>query len=65
MSATPPQNAVDNGYVHAAVAWCSVVLAKLGINGWSDAAAVFATIYTVLLIADLLRKWWTKPKQTN
>lgn len=46
--------------VKAAVAWFGVGLAHLGINTWSDAAAVAATIYTLLLIADWI--WKKKSK---
>lgn len=46
----------------AATAWGGVGLANLGIHNWSDAAAVVATIYTLILICEwcwkkFLRRW--------
>jgi hypothetical protein len=34
----------------------------IGIQSWSDVAAIVATIYTLLLIADWLRKKWKARK---
>lgn len=45
----------------AGVAWGGVAFAKLGIQTWSDVAAVMATIYTSLLIVAwvwrAVRRW--------
>ena len=40
----------------ATVAWAGVGLAKLGIYTWSDAAAVVATVYSLLLIGEWVWK---------
>lgn len=42
----------------AGLAWVGVLLAKLGIHQWSDAAAVAATLYTVILIGEWCWKKW-------
>lgn len=46
----------------AAAAWGVTGLSKgleaLGVHAWSDAAAMVATLYTLILIADwCLKKW--------
>jgi hypothetical protein len=46
----------------AGIAWAGVGLAKLGINTWSDMAAVAATIYTLCLIGDWAWKKWKARK---
>lgn len=33
-------------------------LEAIGVSSWSDVAAIVATVYTVLLIADWIRKKW-------
>jgi hypothetical protein len=43
----------------AGTAWFGVLLAHLGINSWSDAAAVLATIYSAILIFEWI---WKKLK---
>ena len=47
--------------IKAGVAWGGVAFAKLGIQTWSDVAAVMATIYTSLLIVAwvwrAVRRW--------
>lgn len=46
----------------AAAAWSGVGLAKylefVGVHAWSDVAAMAATLYTVLLIVNWIRKEW-------
>jgi hypothetical protein len=39
----------------AGIAW---VLERLGIHAWSDVAAIVATVYTLMLIADWCWKKW-------
>lgn len=46
----------------AGTAWAGVGLAHLGINTWSDAAAVLATIYTLILICEWFWKKWKARK---
>lgn len=48
--------------VKAGIAWLGVGISHLGIHTWSDAAAVAATIYTLLLIVDWCRKKWRSRK---
>lgn len=47
--------------VKAGVAWGGVIFAKMGIQTWSDVAAVMATVYTSLLIVAwvwrAVRRW--------
>lgn len=50
----------EHPVVKAVIAWVGVGLAHLGINTWSDAAAVAATIYTLLLIVDWIWKKWKR-----
>jgi hypothetical protein len=49
---------VSNPLAKVVAAWLGVWLSRLGIHTWSDAAAVVATIYTLLLIADWCWKKW-------
>lgn len=48
----------EHPVVKAGIAWLGVGLSHLGINTWSDAAAVAATVYTLILIADWGWKKW-------
>lgn len=47
-----------SGALKAGSAWTLVGLSKVGINTWSDFAAVLAAIYTLLLIGDWFWKRW-------
>ncbi|HQY71941.1 MAG TPA: hypothetical protein PLW13_16040 [Pseudomonadales bacterium] len=38
--------------------WTAVGFSKLGINSWSDVAAICASIYSLLLIGRLLWHWF-------
>jgi hypothetical protein len=51
-----------NSIEKAGVSWVGVGLAKLGIHTWSDAAAVVATVYTLLLIGEWAWKKWKARK---
>ena len=42
--------------VKASLAWLGWLLSRLGIERWSDVAAVLASIYTALLIAEWIYK---------
>lgn len=56
-AATPAAKAMGLG-----ASWGGYGLSKwleaIGVHSWSDAAAIVATVYTLLLIADWCRKKW-------
>ena len=55
----------DHPIAKVGLSWFGVFLAKLGIQTWSDVAAVVATIYTVILIADWCLKRWKRRSERN
>jgi hypothetical protein len=42
----------DHSTIKVGTVWFGVYLGKLGIHTWSDLAAIVATVYTLILIAD-------------
>jgi hypothetical protein len=58
---TPP--AAESGLAgptKAGVAWFGVWLGKMGINTWSDVAALLAAVYSALLIAGWFHRRWAR-----
>jgi hypothetical protein len=49
----------------ATSAWGAVGLAKIGIHQWSDAAAMAAFLYSVLLIAEWCWKKWRRRHENH
>lgn len=50
------QDGLNGGAMKAFFAWVAVGFSKLGINTWSDVAAVLAALYSLLLIIEWFRK---------
>jgi hypothetical protein len=53
--------------IKAATAWCGVGISKaldaVGITSWGDFAAMLASIYTAVLLADWAWKKWRGRKK--
>ena len=48
------------GVIKAGSAWVAVWLAKIGITGWGDVAAMLAALYSLILICEWLYKRWKR-----
>lgn len=55
----PSTDPIVGGVVKGSLVWIGVGFSKMGINTWSDVAAVLASIYTTFLIVEWL---WKKYK---
>ena len=48
------------GVLKAGSAWGAVWLAKVGITGWGDVAAILAALYSLILICEWFYKRWKR-----
>lgn len=42
-------------------AWVAAGFANVGINSWGEAAQAAATLYTIMLIVEVIWNKWTRP----